>query len=120
MTTVRIVTSRLVSQGELFDTLDAVAADWRPSRVEARLAIRDAIHRAAAAHGGLVHIAQVRIYLPEWIDGHQIGALISALTRKGNLTPTGRFRPNGGPSGNASKPAEVRRLRRLITVEDVA
>ena len=101
------------------DTLDIVAADWRPSRVEARLAIRDAIHKAAGEEGGLVHIARVRPHLPVWVDPHQIGALLSSLTRKGYLRPTGRYRPNAGPSGNAGKPAEVRRLVRMIPREAV-
>ena len=106
-------------QDDLFTVLDAVVADWRPSAVDARLAIRDAIHKAAAEESGLVHIAHVRPHLPPWIDHHQIGALLSALTRKGYLKPTGRYRPNGGPSGNGGKPAEVRRLVRMIPREAV-
>lgn len=106
---------------DTLDVLDAVASDWRPSRVEARRAIREAIHRAAQDNRGLVHIAQVRPHLPEWIDPHQVGALLSALTRKGYLIPTGRYRPNGDPkSGNAAKPAEVRRLSRYIPMEEVS
>lgn len=104
---------------DTFELLDAVASDWRPTRVDARLAIAAAINRAAGEHRGLVHIEQVRPYVPTWADPHQIGALLSALTRRGFLSPTGRYRPNGGPSGNAAKPAEVRRLIKPIRPEDV-
>lgn len=102
----------------LFDELDVVARDWRPSRVESREAIRQAVMRAAADHRGLVHIADVRPLLPSWRNPAQIGAVLCAWVRQGYLTPTGRYRPNGdGASRNRSKPAEVRRLARPIPPE---
>lgn len=48
-----------MSAAALFDEIDAVATDWRPSRVESREAVRVAIMRAANEHGGLVHAADV-------------------------------------------------------------
>ena len=105
----------------LFDEIDAVANDWRPSRVESREAVRVAIMRAANEHGGLVHIADVRPLLPSWVNPSQIGAVICRLVRAGYLTPTGRFRPNGQrQSRNSQKRSEVRRLARPIPKEAVA
>lgn len=107
-------------QPDLFETLDAVAADWRPSRVEARREIRKAISACAAKHGGKVHIQWFRPYLPEWIDPHQVGAVVAALHSTGHLVSTGDYLPNGGParSGNATKPALVRLLIKPIRDED--
>lgn len=105
----------------LFDEIDAVATDWRPSRVESREAVRQAIMRAAREHGGLVHAADVRPLLPVWVNPSQIGAVTCRLVRAGYLTPTGRFRPNGGEgSRNRTKRSEVRRLARPIPKEAVA
>lgn len=100
------------------DEIDAVARDWRPSRVESREAIRQAVMRAAAEHRGLVHIADVRPLLPSWCNPAQIGAALCAWVRQGYLKPTGRYRDNGGTgSRNGAKPAEVRRLVRPIPRE---
>jgi len=94
--------------------LDAVATDWRPSRVEARRVVRDAVQHTADDNDGLVHIADVRPHLPAWIDPHQIGATIARLSQHGYLVWTGDTRPNGGPSRNETKPAKVYRLARPI------
>lgn len=110
-----------MSAPALFDEIDAVATDWRPSRVESRDAVRVAIMRAASEHGGLVHIADVRPLLPTWVNPAQVGAVICRLVRSGYLTPTGRFRPNGETgSRNRTKRAEIRRLARPIPKEAVA
>lgn len=102
-------------QDTLDTRLDAVVRDWRPSRVEAREAIRRAVMRAASEHHGLVHVADFRPYLPPWISQPQVGSYIAALVRAGFLKPTNRYRPNGGiDAGNGSKPAQVRRLVRAI------
>lgn len=101
-------------QPDLFETLDAVASDWHPSKVEARRIIRAAISRCAARHGGKVHISWFRDELPSWIDPHQIGATVAALHGTGHLESYGEYLPNGGPSGNAMKPALVRVLTKPI------
>lgn len=106
-------------QDTLDVVLDAVHTDWRPSRVESREAIRQAVMRAAGEHSGLVHIAGVRPYLPAWVVPEQIGSSLNALVRTGYLRPTGRYRPCGGTSGNASRLAEVRRLMRPIPPGDL-
>lgn len=103
---------------DLFDTLDAVHRDWRPTRVEARRILREAIHRCADAHAGRVHIAWFRADLPQWIDPHQIGAAVAAWAARGHLHWTGEYLPNGGPSGNGGKPAKVYRLVSAIPVVD--
>lgn len=104
----------------MFDEIDAVVRDWRPSRVESREAIRLAVLRAAEQHKGLVHIADVREHLPAWTNPNQVGAYLCALVRTGHLTPTGRYRPNGDESSrNRTKPAEVRRLVRPIPPGDL-
>lgn len=105
-------------QPELFETLAAVASDWRPSRREARRLIRRAIARCAALHGGKVHISWFREELPAWIDPHQIGATISALHHTGHLASAGEWLPNGGGSGNGAKPALVRVLTKPICEAD--
>lgn len=93
------------------DEIDVTAADWRPSRVEARREIRRAVIAVARHHGGLVHIADVRPLLPAWVDGHQVGAYLCALVRQGVLVGTGSYRANGDrTSRNRTKQAEVRRL----------
>ena len=94
--------------------LDAVARDWRPTRVEARQVLRDAVTLTAQTHDGLVHIADVRPLLPVWLPPHSIGAYIGHLSRYEYLLPTGELRPNGGPSRNEAKPAMVRRLVKPI------
>jgi len=104
----------------LFDEIDAVAHDWRPSRVESREAIRLAILRAAGDEGGLVHAATVRKHLPAWVNPQQVGATVCALVRAGYLIPTGHYRPNGQEqSRNRTKASPVRRLVRFIPPEAV-
>lgn len=96
---------------ETVATLDAVRADWRPSRREARRVIREAVSIVADQNGGLVHVADVRPLLPTWVAPAQIGAELAGLTSSGHLVKTGEFRPYGAPSkGNSHKPAAVRRL----------
>lgn len=103
------------------DELDIVAADWRPSRVESREAIRKAVMRAAAEHRGLVHAATVREHLPAWVNPQQIGAVMCAWVRQGYLRPTGRYRANGQTaSRNRTKASEVRRLVKPIPPESLA
>ena len=100
------------------DALTVVATDWRPSRVEARRAIRLAILLAQDADGH-VHIADFRHLLPSWIDGHQIGAFICHQVRAGRLVPTGRYRPNGDEGNrNRTKPAQVYRIAAPIPEEE--
>jgi len=104
----------------MFDEISAVVADWRPSQVESREAIRVAILRAAGDHKGLVHAAWVRTYLPTWVSPPQVGAVICALVRTGYLIPTGRSLPNGDPNPkarNRSKKSDVRRLTKPIPKE---
>lgn len=99
----------------------AIHADPLPNRVASREAIRRAVHRAAAEHGGLVHIADVRPHVPEWARGPQLGAALRTWTQRGYLAPTGDWAPNGDPNpkaGNASKPAPVRVLVRPIPAEE--
>jgi hypothetical protein len=101
---------------ETVATLNAVATDWRPSRLEARRAIRRAIITAAELNDGEVHVADVRPMLPPHIDLHQLGAFIAGLVSAGILVNTSEWRPYGGPksSGNSHKPSRVRRLVRDI------
>ena len=97
------------------DELDLLATAWFPTAQESREAIRRAVMAAAAEHRGLVHAATVREHLPSWVNPSQIGAQMCAWVRQGYLTPTGRYRPNGGESSrNRTKPSEVRRLVKPI------
>jgi len=110
-----------MSTPALFDEIDVVARDWRPSRVESRQAVREAIMRTAAEHGGLVSADRVREHLPSWVNPAQVGAVTCSLVRAGYLTPTGRYRDNGNrASRNGTKRTQVRRLTRPIPPEAVA
>lgn len=109
------------------DTLDftdtvlaAIHADWRPSQVESREAIRRAVMQVAAEHRGEVHVSWVRPLLPSWVNPAQIGASLRIWSMAGFLVATGRYLPNGDPSPdarNASKPAPVKRLTQPIPRE---
>lgn len=103
-----------------FDVVEAVATDWRPGARDDRQAIRAAVMRAAETHNGLVHITHVREHLPRWVTPCMVGATLSLLAHRGYLEDTGKWWPNGGPSGNAAKPAKVRRLAHPIPVEELA
>ncbi len=103
------------------DELDLLATAWHPTATESREAIRRAVMAAASEHRGLVHASTVREHLPPWVRPSQVGAVMCALVRRGYLTPTGRFRPNGGESSrNRTKPSEVRRLVKPIPPEALA
>lgn len=100
------------------DEIDVTAADWRPNAVTSRAAVVAAVEVVAAAHGGEVHISDVRPMLPAHTNPHQIGAMFCALRRGGYLVPTGEYRDNGGTrSRNGAKPARVYRLTRPIPME---
>lgn len=102
------------------DVLDEMATDWRPSADQARRAVRRAVVAAAREDGGLVHAATVRRHLPAGVPHRFIGATICVLVRTGYLVPTGRRRALGdGTTRNATKVAEVRRLVRVIPVEEL-
>jgi len=104
------------------DEIDAVAADWRPSRRADRAAIRAAVTACAAANKGYVHIADVREHLAgDLNDPHQLGAQMTALVREGHLRWVGKYRPNGnGKTRNAERPAKLYRLVKPLPQEDAA
>lgn len=104
---------------EQVDAIDLTARDWRPTSVEVRAEIHRAITTTAEAHDNLVHIADIRELLPRWATGPQVGAAICALVRRGLLTHTGRYLPNGNArTRNRHRPAEVYRLVRPIPKEN--
>lgn len=112
------MTGQVAEQPDLFEALAEVAGSMRPGAREARRTIRKAIAACAARHDGKVHIAWFRRDLPDWIDPHQIGAVVAGLHASGHLESTGDYLPNGGPSGNARKPALVRVLVKAINEKD--
>jgi len=103
------------------DEIDAVAADWRPSRVADREVIRAAITACAAMNGGYVHIRDVRDHLERDLnDPHQLGAQLTALRRSEHLVQVG-WRPNGNrKTRNASRPAPLYRLVKPLPQEAAA
>lgn len=111
-----------VEQPDIYDALAAMYADPSqvivPTRRDYRDDIRRAVVKGAKDHDGLVHISWVRQYVPDDVPQHLIGIVIAALHRSGHLRWTGDYRPNGGPSGNAGKPAKVSRLVKDIDLED--
>lgn len=97
------------------DILHAVVTDWRPSRVDSREAIRQAVMAAAADRGGYVHITGIRRHLPAWVAPAQIGAVMNLLARRGFVVKTGHYEPNGDTSArNGNKPSPLWRLRLAI------
>jgi hypothetical protein len=99
------------------ETLPAIAADDSiPSRTDSREIILTAITKAAAEHHGLVHASWVRPHLTPLVNPRMVGAVMSGLHLTGHLIATGRYLPNGGPSGNQSKPAKVSRLVKPIDI----
>ncbi|WP_372595603.1 hypothetical protein [Actinotalea sp.] len=102
---------------DTFDAvLGAIATDWRPSRVDSREAVRQAVMTAAREHHGQVTAATVRPHLPAWVNPASIGAAINAFRLGGYLIRTG-WAPNGGPSRNGAKRSPVYRLTRVIPKE---
>lgn len=103
---------------DVFDMLAAIDADPSaalvPARRDDRAAVRAAVTRAASEHRGLVHISWVRPFIPAGVSPFVIGAVFAGLHLSGHLVATTRTLPNGGPSGNAAKPAKVSRLVRAI------
>ena len=104
------------------DEIDAVAADWRPSRVADREVILDAITACAAANKGYVHVADVREHLArELNDPHQLGAVVTTLVRSKHLRWTGKTRANGNTkTRNAERPAKLYRLVKPLPREAAA
>jgi len=90
--------------GEL---LEAIADDPLPSRQTDRQHIQDAIRTALGEHDGFVTISWVRPHITRNVAPHLIGAVMSAYVRTHDLVWTGEYRPNGGPAGNAAKPARI-------------
>lgn len=89
--------------------LDAITNDPLPARQTDREHITAAIYAAAAANNGLVHIAQVRDHITRQVWPPMIGSTMNAMRHK--MRWTGAYAPNGGPSGNGSKPAKVWKLK---------
>ena len=85
----------------LEEVADAVhaAPHARIRRMLDRAYIETAILMALDEHDGIVTIAWVRHYI--------IGAVMSGFVKSHDLVWTGDYHPNGGPSGNAAKPARV-------------
>lgn len=99
------------------EVLTAVATDWRPSRVESREAVRQAVMAAAREHGGRVTAATIRPHLPAWCNPHSIGAAINAFRLAGWLVRTGWAPNDGSKSRNAAKQSPVYRLTGVIPKE---
>lgn len=89
--------------------LDAIANDPLPARQSDREHITAAIYAAAAANDGYVHIAEVRAHITRNVWPPMIGSTMNAM--RSQMRWTGAYAPNGGPSGNGSKPAKVWKLK---------
>jgi len=106
-------------QQTIDDMLGVIATDESlPIRHDSREAILAAVTQCAAEHRTQVHISWVRPLLPAWTTPFMVGAVISGLHTSGHLIGLPRYLPNGGPSGNANKPARVSRLVRPISIEE--
>ena len=98
--------------------LNAVADDWRPSRVDSREAIRQAINEAARIQGWRITPADLRPYYPAWINPNQVGPCLRRLRLRGHLvliSHNARY----GSKGNGDKPAPVYRVNGVIPREAV-
>lgn len=60
-----------------------------------RIEVLKAIINCAETHDGLVHASWVRDLLPEGVDEHMRGNVVSHLSRAGSLRRTGRYLPSG-------------------------
>lgn len=108
----------MIPQPTFEDVLHAVESDWRPSRVDSRERVRQAVMDCARDNEGLVHASTLRPYLPEWVAPAQIGAVVNLLVRKGYLVATGRLERSGRrESRDAAKWLPVRKLVRPVPVE---
>lgn len=72
-----------------------------------RAHIETAILMALDEHDGIVTIAWVREHITRDVAPYMIGAVMSGFVKSHDLVWTGDYHPNGGPSGNAAKPARV-------------
>lgn len=91
---------------EVADALHA-APHARVQRHLDRAHIETAILSALEAHEGLLTIAWVREHITRDVAPYMIGAVMSGFVKTHGLVWTGDYQPNGGPSGNAAKPARV-------------
>ncbi|MBE3133855.1 MAG: hypothetical protein IMZ55_10290 [Acidobacteria bacterium] len=88
-----------------YTLLDALAEDLAiPSRVDDRDAILSAI-RAATISSPFFHAGTMRPGIPEGVDPHRIGAIVSALVKTGVIVKTGEYALSGnGPQRNTYRP----------------
>lgn len=97
-----------------YAVLDHLAHDPSPTKADHLAAIRRAVLAAAEANGGIVTAATIRPHLPEWVDKHRIGAVISALVRAQALIDTGRVARSGDSRNrNRNRPKPIYMLNEL-------
>lgn len=97
--------------GHPAEFLGDLANEPLPPAPTDRAAIEAAIARCMSEHDGLVHITWVRPHIARKVRPHMVGAVISATAHRDDWKWTGEYLPNGGPSGNAAKPARIWRAR---------
>ncbi len=77
--------------GEDYSILDQLANEPAPRGHAESTLIRLAVIAAACDNGGIVTAATLRPLLPETVNPHRIGAVVSALVKQGILVRTGRY-----------------------------
>ncbi|MFA5636850.1 MAG: hypothetical protein WC977_13215 [Anaerovoracaceae bacterium] len=88
-----------------YSRLDLIADEPGPLKDEEREGIVEAIRHAASDGGGRFHAGTVRPYLPEKVDPHRVGAIVSALAKTGAFIKTGEYALSGNERHrNAQRP----------------
>jgi hypothetical protein len=96
---------------EDYTLMDAVASDPAPLEVNERAKIYEAINACAAANDGEVHASTLRPHLPEQVNEHLIGNVVSQLAKTGVLVETGEMRASADSRNrNARRRLPVRRV----------
>lgn len=108
MTTTQLTLDALGPDARTRGLLDCIAGD--PAYLRHREEVCRAIVETANANGGLVSNNELRLRIPGWVNPNLIGAVVSALTKRGVLVVVGQNVNDDRRSGNGGKPQPVRRL----------
>lgn len=89
---------------EDWSLVNQVHDDPSPTRALHRRAVLLAVIACATENNDRVHASTVRPLLPDWVDEHMRGNVMSHLSRAGILGKTGRYLPSGDARNrNASR-----------------
>jgi len=100
-----------MTAAEDWTLVNQVYADPSPLAVNHRQQIMAAISKCADDMGGEVHASWIRPMLPDGVNEHLVGNVMSQLSRIGILTRTGRYLPsNDATNRNTTRDLPVRQV----------